>query len=456
MEPTWPTQPLPPAPRAHWLAVLAPPLPCDPEAASEGTAGADPALQRALGHALLRFTPRVSLLDEAVLLDVRASLRLFGGGRALRAQVAHEARAFGSPGLAAAPTALGALARARCPGQGPRLDDLPLRALTAAAQQSALLARLGCRTLGDLYRLPRPGLARRFGAGLLLALDQARGLQPERLDWLVLPEHFDVRLELPGRVEDAMALMAGARRLLAQLAGWLAARQAGVRAVVLYWQHDFRPRRGGQDEGDAGQLVVRTAQATRDLAHLARLMGELLAHVRLAAPVGELRLVADEVEPLPHEAPGLALDPGARCREGESLDELLERLAARLSPQRVLRPVRRSDHRPEAMQRWVEAAQWRAPAGPAGVEAPGAVPQPAWLLSRPLPLHVRGERPWHAGSPLHLLSGAHRIEAGWWDATPADAAARDYFVAHGERAGLLWIYRLRPPGSGWFLHGVFG
>lgn len=437
--------------------MLAPLLPRDPEAAPDAAHPAhDPALQRALGYALLRFTPRVSLLDEAVLLEVRASLRLFGGGRALRGLVAQEARRFGSPGMAAAPTALGALARARCPGQGPRLDDLPLQALTAAARQSALLARLGCRTLGDLCRLPRAGLARRFGAGLLRALDQARGLAPDRLDWLVLPERFDARLELPGRVEDAVALMAGARRLLVQLSGWLAARQAGVRAVVLHWQHEFRPRRERPDDPqDAGQLTVRTAQATRDMAHLARLMGELLAHVRLAAPVGELRLVADEIEPLPHEGAGLALDHQGACpREGASLDELLERLAARLGPQHVLRPVRRSDHRPEAMQHWAEAAHWQVPPDP-GPAATG-LPQPAWLLPRPLLLRTRGERPWHAGGPLLLLSNPHRIEAGWWDHRGAGTVRRDYYVAWSERAGLLWIYRQRPPGEGWFLHGVFG
>lgn len=413
---------------------------------------------------MLRFTPRVALVDEAVLLEVRASLRLFGGGRALRARVAAEARRLGAVHLAAAPTALAALALARCPvplaaQAGPvrwseRLDRLPLHAVTAVARQVPMLSRLGCACLGDVRRLPRAGLARRFGAELLAALDQVYGHRPDTFEWLSLPDTFEARLELPGRVDNAPALMFGARRLLLQLTAWLAARHAGVRSLVLHWQHDFRP----QEADDAGQLPVRTAELTRDVEHLSRLLSEMLAHVRLAAPVGELRLTADEIEALPGEAQALPLQPGAARREGESLQHLLERLSARLGAQRVLRPVLRPDHRPEAMQQWVCASQWAAltsrvaapPAWP--TDDAGRMPQPTWLLPEPLPLAVIDNRPHHAG-PLQLLSSAQRIESGWWDGD--EGLARDYYIAHSERAGLLWIYRERPPGLGWYLHGVF-
>lgn len=410
---------------------------------------------------MLRFTPRVALVDEAVLLEVRASLRLFGGGRALRAQVAGEARRLGAMHLAAAPTALAALALARCPVPMPtsaaalrwseRLDRLPLHAVTAVARQVPMLSRLGCTCLGDVRRLPRAGLARRFGAELLAALDQVHGHRPETFEWLSLPDTFAARLELPGRVDNAPALMFGARRLLLQLTAWLAARHAGVRSLVLHWQHDFRP----QAADDGGHLQVRTAELTRDVEHLSRLLTEMLAHVRLAAPVGELRLTADEIEALAGEEPALPLQPGLARREGESLQHLLERLSARLGAQRVLRPVLRPDHRPEAMQHWVCASQWAAlPAvpPPAPSDDAGCMPQPTWLLPQPLPLAVIDNRP-HHGGPLQLLSSAQRIESGWWDGD--EGLARDYYIAHSERAGLLWIYRERPPGLGWYLHGVF-
>lgn len=173
--------------------------------------------------------------------------------------------------------------------------------------------------------------------------------------------------------------------------------------------------------------------------------------MRLAAPVGELSLFCDEIEPLVEVTPSL-LPRAAEATAGESLAQLIERLSARLGPTQVCRPVPRSDHRPEAQQAWRPAAEAPATDTP---EEP-VVPQPAWLLSVPLPLATRMERPQLQGD-LALLAGPHRIEAGWWD-TGHVAAARDYCVAWNERVGLVWIYRERrlEEGGGWFLHGRFG
>ena len=129
----------------------------------------------------------------------------------------------------------------------------------------ATLERMGCRTLGDVRKLPRGGLARRFDKALLLALDQAYGLRPEAYEWVVLPESFHARLELMARVETAPALLFGARRLLVQMAGWLSARRLGATAFTLRWRHDaMGPKNAGAggefnpDFGDKDPFEVET------------------------------------------------------------------------------------------------------------------------------------------------------------------------------------------------------
>lgn len=387
-------------------------------------------------------------------MEVSASLRLFGGEQILYERITAGAAELGWAQCAAASTALGALALARCGRAGgwgigldALLDGLPLDSLREVAAEAAWLSRLGCRHLGDVRRLPRAGLARRSDRALLQTLDQAYGEAPWSVPWLTPPEVFEARLELPGRVESAPALMFGARRLLLQLCGWLAARQAGLRSFVLRWRHDVHRR----DDPPLGELPVRTAEPTRQAGHLLRLLGELLAQVRLVAPVNELSLFCDTIEPLVETTPSW-LPSAAELAAGESLAQLIERLSARLGPARVCRPVPRSDYRPEAQQAWQPAAQ--------GEIAPQAswpsTPHPAWLLPAPSPLAVRGERPQLHGD-LTILAGPHRIEAGWWDVGHA-AAVRDYYVAGNERVGLVWIYRERrlEEGGGWFLHGRFG
>lgn len=95
--------------------------------------------------------------------------------------------------------------------------------------------------------------------------------------------------------------------------------------------------------GGGGGLTIRTADGTRNIEHLCRLMAENLAKIELEAPVLDRELVADDVRPL--EVASDSLPPGT-VNKGESLNLLLERMAAGLGPDRVLRPVLVGDLRP--------------------------------------------------------------------------------------------------------------
>jgi protein ImuB len=415
----------------------------------------------ALAWLALSFTPRVARLEEAVVAEVSASLRLFGGARALRQKLQGEAAQAGLAlgALAWAPTALAALALVRCPESprqgrlGERLDALPLSALSAAHAHHAMLARLGCQHLGELRRLPRAALARRFGPELLKALDQAYGDQPEVHDWLTLPDRFDTRLELPYRVEHAPVLLHFSEALLRQLCAFLCARHAGVRALRLAWQYDaMRPR----DVAGSGELTVATADTTRDARRLSRLLAEHLARTTLAAPAGEIRLSADTVLPLEEGSVSLLPGPhGAQDpQERTTTHALLERLSVRLGAGQVREGRLHEDHRLDRMQSW---HPWPAPPNPSVRCPPG--PQPTWLVEPPQPLRCNAqEQPLYAG-PLTRISGPHRIEAGWWEGQ-GGLQTRDYYVYRSATRGLLWVYHERLPdaassASGWFLHGVF-
>ena len=405
----------------------------------------------------LQFTPRVAIADEAIVLEVEASTRLFGGRRALHERMFNEAHELGMTSMAWAPNSLAALACARAGvlnalrrALPELLDPLPMRVLSAIAPHRLTLSQLGCGTLGDVRRLPRGGISRRFGKALLGALDQAYGLQPETHHWVDLPETFHARLELMARVETAPAMLFGARRLLLQLGGWLAARHAGITAFTLRWVHDAMRSR---EASDGGELTIRTAQPMRQVEHLCRLLAEHLARVELQAPVGELALEAIDAVPL--EARSASLLPDEK-NEGESQALVLERLAARLGPERVRRPALCEDHRMEWAQHWQSAQQPL----PRQRIAPPDVPQPTFVLPEPLRLAVRAHRPIYQG-PLLLLSGPHRLEGGWWHRGEEDASThqveRDYWVALSEHAGVLWIYQARLAGdaSAWYLHGSF-
>lgn len=444
-----------------WVALQAAPDAAAPALSDPGAA---------LGWWALQFTPKVARVGDALLLELSASERLWGGRAALLRQLQAVQKPVVELRYAHGPTSLIALARlqevatASDSAQTRRRtapDDLPLASLIAARPHLGTLERIGCTRWGQLRALPRAGVARRFGADLLEALDRAYGQAPDNYSWLQLPDTFEATLELAAQVETAPALLFAARRLFNQLQLWLQARHLGVLALALSWTMDKR-----RHTASHGELVLRTAEPSADIGHLQRLLGEQLARICLPAPVLYLHLRSLVTEKLSGKTASLL---SSESSSGDSLQQMQERLCARLGAQQVLQVQTTADYRPERMQVWQALPDGSAPdaAGQRRTQMGGAkmfrpeVLYPTWLLAQPLKLALRGQQPYHAG-PLTLLAGPQRLEvAGWGDSS--GGALRDYFVARSEQMGLLWIYRERlvqPAGAvggapDWYLHGLF-
>jgi len=250
-----------------------------------------------------QFTSKVSLEPpQGVLLEVEGSLRLFGGAGRLMARLRSGLAGIGFEALlAAGPTARAALWLAR--GESETLEALPVCAIAPSPEALALLQRIGVGTLGELMRLPRAGVAPRFGQGLLDELDRALGKIPEARAFFVPPERFSAQLELPAPVAQAESVLFAARRLLRERLGALA----------------------------------------------------------LASPAEALRLEAGELAPLAGATPGLFRDAHS---EAEDWERLLERLQARLGGALVHGLALHADHRPERAWRAVGDGDAAAAAGP--------------------------------------------------------------------------------------------
>jgi protein ImuB len=378
-----------------------------------------------------QFTPRVSLEPpQELLLEAGGSLRHLGGRwkflarlRAGLTRLGFEAR------LGEASTARAALWLAR--GDGGRLEAQPIDVLRLEPKARRLLSALGVRTVGGLMRLPREGVARRLGAELPAWLDQACGAAPEARAFFAPPARFEARLALPAPVRQADMLLFAARRLLAQMEGFLAARRAGVRAFGLGLLHDGSP---------ATVLRVGLAAPGRDAEHFARLLRERLGALALRAPVEAIRLEAGDLENVAEKSGDLFDDP----RHGrEEWLRLVERLQARLGAAAVHGLGTQDDHRPERAFRQVVLEMENANSGEEKKEAQGkgTGSRPVWLIDPPRRLAEGG---------FALLAGPERIESGWWDGAEA---RRDYFIARIGEGSLAWIYRERE--GTWFLHGFF-
>jgi protein ImuB len=419
----------------------------------------EPRRERALLDAVAtvahEFTPRVSLAPpDGVLLEVRGSLRLFGGARSLCDRLRERLQARGlDPRLALTPAPLASLwfSRAgeevalRRPDTLPaRLAPLPLAVTRWPARTLRVLATLGVRVVGDCLRLPRDGFARRFEPRLRLELDRALGRAPDPRANFIAAERCALRRDLEPELADLARLQRAIEPLLDELCAFLRGRGAAIESLELRFLHREAP---------ATRLRLRFAAPVAAVARIASLLQERLARTDLPGPVRAVRLRSGVLVEAREEAGELfARDR----RRAAAVPQLVERLRARLGAEAVHGLCLVPEHRPEAAQKngnLLLPAPASARAQVKGEEAGACplAPRPVWLLVVPQPLE--GDDPPRYEGPLELEDGPERIESGWWD---GGDVRRDYYVARTPAGVRLWIFRERRTAGGWFLHGVFG
>jgi protein ImuB len=397
------------------------------------------------------YTPTVSLEPpNELLLEVRGSLRLFGGATKL---IEHLRTTLESQGLAPvitlAPTSTSALWIARSaqgsrivlPRELPRvLGVLPISSLQWPEDIVRRLQRFGVQTVGDLLRLPRTGLARRIGYEQLRALDRALGKERELRQTFRTNEGYEDRLGLEFEIETTALLERMLILRLERLSRFLRKRALAIPELVLELQHrDHSPT----------PLRIGLAAPTSDMGHVAKLLHEALAALQLPAPVRDVDIVVPRLHETQPPSGDLALSPRLSSdsrSSGESAARLLEHLHARLGANAIRSLAATADRRPER-------AHTETPAriGTIGAhEIPeGLPPRPMWLLREPK-LVINHER---EARELAICTGPERIDNGWWDCNPVD---RDYFVVHSRQGALCWMFRDRTQPANWYLHGLFG
>ena len=417
----------------------------------DGTA----AVSHRLALAMLRYSPRVACFrQDSVVLEVAASLSLFGGPRRLCGlirQVAGSQAPMARLGMA--PSATGAWLLAGAPSRARRrvvrvgslarcLAGLPFHALPETLPHRQWLEDIGCRHLGCLRKLPRQGLRQRSSPHLLHALDAAHAQAKEPLPWFIPPGEFRLALEPDFHLERTETLLQALQPLLQALCGWLQGRQEALHELTIVLHHEK-----GRHACPPTRLALRFSTALWEIEDFNLLLKERLRHCVLQGRVIRLEIMADTPQPREPANDALFPDPARQAQEER---RLLDLLTARLGAASIRRPRPRAHHLPEQANAWAQALD--PPAARTLPASVGARARPFWLLPRPLQLDMHGERPIHQGRPLRLVQGPERIETGW---NAGSHQRRDYFMAEDPEGARYWIYRERETGHGWFLHGLF-
>ena len=395
-----------------------------------------------LAQIAYRYTPRVSPAPpDALLLEVRGSLRLFGGAKALADKVAADCRRCGhEQSWAVATTPLAALMLARA-GRGiveqpvrTALNGVPLVYGDLPPRDLERLANMGITRIDELLGLPRRELGKRFGPALIDYLARLTGQKADPRAFVEPPERFHSSVHLLEPVRGKDALLFPMRRLATELARWLARRRLGAR--LLTWT--VKPL-----TGPAAVLTVEFTQPRRDDQSFLDLSKLKLASADLPEEAMSVSLQAGFVAPFEASLADLwGMTPGKTA----TASELVDLLAAKLGGEAVRDLRALDDHRPEYAWR-AEQAHCRT-VRPTGSGPAMGHSRPLWLLDPPKPVD---------GGLFELVSGPERIETGWWKrdrcAVAYSPRLRDYYVAYSKHGARCWLYREQ--NENWFLHGYF-
>lgn len=424
-----------------------------------------------------RWSPAVTIDPspdglEGLFLDMTGAAHLFGGEAQLLADMRRRlARADIRTRIAIAGTAGAAWAAARwseqletvIPPDGIReaLAGLPLAGLRLDAETLALARRFGLKRIGDLYPLPRAGLARRFraadGLGLVRRLDQALGQTAEALTPLRPPPRYRAWEAYAEPVSDTESLAGRLPGLADSLAAQLERDGCGARALTLT---------GFRTDGATPSLTVKLGVASRRAPVWLRLFRETgLERIDPGFGLDALMLCADATEAMAAaQAPLKAMTDAAR---GELLSDLIDRLGARLGDGAVRTPRLHESWLPERSEILVPALAAR----PSGRVRIAGRPRPALLLDPPEPVEAIAELP--DGAPARFTwrrvarrviraEGPERLACEWWRPTERPARTRDYYRVEDENGRRYWLFRDGLYGRedadrapSWWMHGMF-
>ena len=445
------------------------------------------AFQGALARWAERFSPLVGRDERgALILDATGCAHLFGGEEAMLGAIRAGLADHGITARAAvadtkgAAWALAHYGKTLCAPPGrtrAALADLPTAALRLDQKTTDALARVGLTTVEPLTRMPRGGLARRFGIETMRRLDQALGAEPEPVAPSRPVPVFATRITLPEPIGLVADVMAGLDLLLERLCQQMETHQMGARALTLTAR-----RVDGADQSAS----IGLARPARDPMRLRQLFERKVGEIQSGWGIDALRLAATETEPLTPAQ----ITQAHRQTEEARIEDLISRLGNRVGFENIQRVLPAESHIPERAYITAAAAHsvpgdWDGvaalrPPRPVALFPPRAIPSAPdaagpllghWeeiekaedraeglLRNAPAPVTPRppGTIP-YLGRSLTIAEaqGPERLAPEWWWDDPNwRSGPRDYWWVQTAEGPRLWLFHT-PAHPAWYIQGEF-
>jgi protein ImuB len=320
------------------------------------------------------------------------------------------------------------------------LNSVPLHAAGLPIHIRQVVSKWGLNSIGELHKLGREELARRFGDEIVAFLDRIAPPRPRPLTWVTPAIDFEEIIDLENPIESLEPLLFILRRFLEQLSHrlesvYLVAEQLKLTLAL--------------ESGAKYERSLAVPSPTRNINTLFRMLHTHLENLQTDAPIIGVTLRAEPNRAQNHQF-GLFQ---ASLRDPNQFYETLARLEALLGPGRSGTPFNKASYKPDDFhiepprfhgQTIAETPALKTAVGPSLRRFRPAIP--AIIQTELLrPIHVQSER---ARGKITEAKGPWRSSGNWWE-EPWARDEWDVRLANGR------AFRLVQQQNQWFIEGIF-
>lgn len=416
-----------------------------------------------LAHWAYQYTSLVSIHDQALLLEVGKSIKLFNGLNRLLNLITHDLKRFcmaSCLGVSHTPQAA-LLVSFNKPNTDlscinasgnlflPELHRAAIEHLAIEPKSIEQLLHCGFINLGDLSDIPNNQLGNRFGVAFLQYLDRLYGRVPDVQDAVIPPETFTANIDFAEPITNITWITQQLERLLMDLCGFIRRRQLVCQRFTWHFYDEKNQCIQSvtislsQQSGTQASHVNANADRTLALSML-ELTQLKIGTLKFSWSISRIELISkhfvakqlfynDLFDPKPDQ---------------QAFKQLLDKLVNRLGRSSVLQLQCHDEQLPEERNNPYTLDQTLKTSVSVPVAAHQLKDQPLWLLPEPQFISKKPQ-PEYQG-PLQIIHGPDRIVSHWW----SNLQSRDYYIARQRNGRLLWLFFNRKQRT-WFLHGLF-
>ncbi len=401
---------------------------------------------------LNNFSPIV--IDEStdgILVEIGGSKKLFGGGKKILNLIRKQLMKYEySLKIAVAPTprAASIIGKSQINTNVWNINNLnatvskiDINYLGLQKKDTKKFLDLGVKTLGDVYRLPRVGILKRFSSDVLKVIDQLYGRVVDLSKSNVNNDFFTklVDVDLANNMVSFENCM---RLILYDLNIFLKKRTAKTRSLKWFF---FSKK-------SLNKMSIKLNRETSDPEFLLNETKKKIKKIFLDEIPDKVGLRVNDVRHYSFQTRDLFLSKNKEAPKSSDkyINDVIQNYGSNIVYQVLTKPScvpeRTFDIYDSGCVSYKNTFVSRV-----SFSIKREKHRPTWLLKNPKRLVVKNGRVEFEGS-LEIISDRERLVSGWWD---GDEVARDYFIAKNSDHRLFWIFRDLKNDKKWYLHGIF-